>query len=403
MVFRRKGRRFLYFQARTKTGWKQLCTHATEKRTAAAIEAMWTQLSEGERAWDVLDRVLARPALIGTLYDQWVASGRNVTALRRLVADVDLTPLVDEFIAVYAGKGVRPDTVEHTRHHLRFLFPEGEPVLRSQITPDWLTAQLYDYEGKPATRRKVHSNWSIFFDYLVSVRRLLESNPMLHVTRPSPTTPPITFYELDQVERIVEWQPTEQRKALMALLYGTGVEVSVVLSLRRSHFNPATKEVRAAGTKAHSRDRVARIADWAWPTAWNYVKLMTTETMPFAGVTRSGAAFWLRQTLIDGIYDSAGRQIKTPLDLGAYYSLHRARDHWAVRSLRAGAPVAVVQGQLGHGSPMLTLTKYGRFMPSAADRDRAEEQATQYEIRRRSASLGASANLSPLTNSRGGT
>lgn len=60
-----------------------------------------------------------------------------------------------------------------------------------------------------------------------------------------------------------------------------------------------------------------------------------------------------------------------------------ARDHWAVRAARAGTPIAVIQAQLGHGSPMLTLTKYGRFLPSAADRETWEEAATLYEETRR--------------------
>lgn len=67
------------------------------------------------------------------------------------------------------------------------------------------------------------------------------------------------------------------------------------------------------------------------------------------------------------------------LNLPNPYPLHCARDHWAVRAARAGTPVAVIQAQLGHGSPMLTLTKYGRFVPSAADRDKWEAEATKYE------------------------
>jgi hypothetical protein len=58
---------------------------------------------------------------------------------------------------------------------------------------------------------------------------------------------------------------------------------------------------------------------------------------------------------------------------------------WAVRAARAGTPVAVIQAQLGHGSPMLTLTKYGRFLPSTADRAKWEAAATSHETERRRA------------------
>jgi hypothetical protein len=67
------------------------------------------------------------------------------------------------------------------------------------------------------------------------------------------------------------------------------------------------------------------------------------------------------------------------------YPVHCARDHWAVRLARAGTPIAVIQARLSHGSPMLTLIKYGRFLPRASDRGRWEEEATKYELARREA------------------
>jgi site-specific recombinase XerD len=51
------------------------------------------------------------------------------------------------------------------------------------------------------------------------------------------------------------------RRALFALLHGTGAEVSVALRLTRADVDPAVKEIRAAGTKTHTRDRMARVAD----------------------------------------------------------------------------------------------------------------------------------------------
>jgi integrase len=46
--------------------------------------------------------------------------------------------------------------------------------------------------------------------------------------------------------------------------------------------------------------------------------------------------------------------------------------HWAVRHLRAGVPVAVVQAQLGHSTPVLTLKVYGAFVPSGEARAKWE-------------------------------
>jgi integrase len=141
------------------------------------------------------------------------------------------------------------------------------------VTTEWLTERLYVYQGKPNRLRKVHSSWSQFFAYRTDVKGLDPVNPMAKVTRPTLQGSPIRFYELDVVERIVAYQPTTERRALVALLYGTGIEVSVALALTRADVWEATKEIRAAGTKAHSRDRVCRVAEWAWETVWDHCRL----------------------------------------------------------------------------------------------------------------------------------
>jgi integrase len=158
------------------------------------------------------------------------------------------------------------------------------------------------------------------------------------------------------------------------LLYGKAIEVCTALKLTRADVWEATKEIRAAGTKAHSRDRVCRVADSAWDVVWEHCR----RVFPTAGLW---PAEWNRWTVSDWRREKVGydEETKTGLNLPCRYSLHCARDHWAVCASRAGTPVAIIQAQLGHGSPMLTLTKYGRFLPSTADREKWEIEATRYE------------------------
>jgi integrase len=181
------------------------------------------------------------------------------------------------------------------------------------------------------------------------------------------------------VERVVAHQPTRERRALFALLYGTGIEVSTALALTRVDVWEATKEIRAAGTKAHSRDRACRVADWAWEAVWGHCRRMLPAALLWPGWNRWTVSDWHRETV------GCNEETKQGLNLRWRYPLHCARDHWAVGAARAGTPIAVIQAQLGHGSPMLTLTKYGRFLPSAADRAKWEKAATIYETQRRKA------------------
>jgi len=91
------------------------------------------------------------------------------------------------------------------------------------------------------------------------------SNPMDAVERPTAQRPPIRFYELADVERIVGRAPSRAMGALWALMYATGIEVSVALRLVRGDVDEASWQVRARSTKTTSRDRVCLVAEWARP------------------------------------------------------------------------------------------------------------------------------------------
>lgn len=369
MVFKRKGRPSLYFQAQTPTGYKQLSTDTRTKTLANKIVAMWDALADA-REWDILNRVLAGELAIGALYDRWAESKQDTGALRRHIEDVEVTSLVPEFLAVYR-RGVREDTAQHVRAHLGALLPAT--LYRSAATPALLTDRLYSYPGRRNTLRKVHSSLSVFFAYLTDVKGLFERNPMEKVERPDVEHTPIRYYELADVIRIVEAQPTEERRALFALLYGSAMEISAALRVGARDIRMETLEIHAAGSKSQFRDRWVRVADWAWP----YIEPLARRTIHaplFPPMwNRWSTSDWHRQTV---------KALGLPP-----YPMHNARDHWSVRQLRAGAPVAMVQAQLGHGSPFLTLTKYGRFIPTSDDRARWEKKAS--EMDRRSAIGGA--------------
>jgi integrase len=176
---------------------------------------------------------------------------------------------------------------------------------------------------------------------------------------------------MESVEIIVGSQPTLARRALFALLYGTGLEISTALATATTDVLFETKQVRGPGTKAHTRDRVARVADWAWPVVAEYVRSIPVGSQLFEGIDRHAATDWHRETLQD-----VGLK---------HIPMKNARHHWAVRMIRAGAPIRLVQEQLGHSTPLLTLDTYGRFRPTGGEMDEWEKSATARDSRRREA------------------
>ena len=222
MAYRRGRRKTWSFQARTARGWKQLSTGVTDRVLATRMERMWERLAGEFRAWDLLDPVLEGLQEIGTLFDLWERTDHAPHDVRRLLEDRDLEPLVADWHAVYCRKHPDTDSPAHALVHVRALLPAGQVRNVSAVTTAWLTERLYAYPAAAATLKKVHASWSVFFDYCTRVRGLFTVNPMAAVEKPDVRRGPIQFYDLETVKRIVEAQPDPARRALVALLYGTG-------------------------------------------------------------------------------------------------------------------------------------------------------------------------------------
>jgi len=153
MPFKRKGRPNLYFQARTRTGWKQLCTGTPNRTLAPKIEGMWEHLATYERAWTVLDRVWMGTVPVARLYDAWIASNRNAGELQRRLDDVDIEPMVAEWHKVKDSQA-GADWAAHALAHVRTLIPEGVALPASSVTTDCLTTKLAALDCARNTRRK---------------------------------------------------------------------------------------------------------------------------------------------------------------------------------------------------------------------------------------------------------
>lgn len=382
MVYRREGRPSLYFEAKTRHGWKQLCTHTHDKKLAQRIEHMWGELAGRHRAWDLLEPVLAQPKRIGALYDRWTDTRHDVEQMRRLAADKNVEPFVAEWNAVMKTQ-VGADWTAHALVHVRAFFPAGVERLTSECTPDWLTTTLSAYPGRRNTRRKVHASLSVFFDYLTVTKRLFPANPMALVDRPKQEFTLPVFYDAMTVKRIVTWQPTPERKAVMALVYGAGADVTPAVEVERDDVNAATKEVRIRGTKTAFRDRVVRVSDAMWPTFWAHAKTVLIGRI-FPGMDRWTVSDWHRQAVGEGVKDTHGKVVEKGLKLAKKLPLRKARHHFAVRLLESGASIRVVSEQLGTDERTV-LKHYGPWITSSEDRARAEKMAGQHESKRRRA------------------
>lgn len=358
-----KGKRVFYTKLPTRTGWQSVSTGTRDRDTAKAIERMLHDLGpRGRRDWELLDAVADHRLPIGDLFDAWRAN--HLDRVRTMLGDVDLEPAVARWLRSKAGN-IADDTRAHYAMHLRTLIPEGEPFPRSRFTADRCDEWLAGLEVASGTRRKYYTAASQFGDYCVRTLKVLSTNPLRDVDVPKAGPPRVLFLELADVRLLVDAVP-EPYRSLFALLYGSAIEISTALTLRARDVNRSSREIHARGTKGVRgvrayRDRIVRVAEWAWPQVERLVADKLPEAPLFPGLNR-----W---TVSDEHRAACQR-------LGfAGYRLHDARHHWAVRAMRAGAPAEIVARQLGHADATLVLRVYGKWSPGAVEREKWEQIA----------------------------
>jgi len=362
MPFRRPNRSTWYVTLRTPGGSIRKSTETVDKKTAQAIERCIRDL-EHHREWELLNAAMSGRITIGQLYD--AARHKKLDDIRQELDDQDLEPFVDKWLEADAsGRG--QDTINHYRHAVRKLIPADKPFARSRFTPAELDKWVSEYPGSAGTKLKARAAMSQFAKFLVR-RGVIKSNPMRDVQRPATPAPRLRYLEASDMKRLADAQP-EPFRTFSALIGGTGIDVSDALRLKRRDVDLNNREIRAAGTKTHSRDRIVRVAEWAWP----YVKRQCARLHPdaplFTGIDRWTAG-------------DAHRAACEALAIEDYRQKDQ-RHSYAVRAMRAGTPAEIIARQMGHVDAIMVLKVYGRFAPSQSERDRWERIAAAQDKER---------------------
>jgi integrase len=197
-------------------------------------------------------------------------------------------------------------------------------------------------------RRKYLAAVQSFATYLMAVGALT-TNPTRDVQAPPPGRPRVVEIDLADVRRIVECAEQPYR-ALFALLYGAGIEISAALGCIETDVSVQRREVRARGTKAHARDRVVRVAEWAWSHLEAHLSTLTPGERLFRGIHR-----WQ----VGDVHRDRLKALGLP-----HHRVHDSRHFYAVRAIRAGTPYELVARQMGHADVQMIARVYGVYAPA---------------------------------------
>ena len=377
-AFKRKGRTIHAIKVPRPDGsWATRSTKTRDKATAKQLQAMVDVLVQKDEiallwAWPLHElgrRWRAIPARRDEATGKALAPSddERILALHAALRTTDLSALVDTWATEMAAPaaGVSRDNARKYVSHVRTLIPADVPFLSDALTKDAITAWLGQMTGSPSTVRRRGIALRRFIAWLRD-KGHLHHDPMRDVKLPAQAPPRIHYLETHEAERLADAQP-EPYATLSALLAGTGIDVSVALNLRVRDIDAGRKEIRAKGTKTYTRDRIARVADWAWPRVVKQMRRKLPDAKLFPNTDR-----WRARDA----HVAAVKMLSKEFPVYRGYWMRDARHTYAVRQVRSGVPLQAVADQLGHANTVLVSRIYGRFVPTHQERDRYEAMAT---------------------------
>ncbi len=364
MLYQQKGRKNWHSGWREPDGrWVRVSLQTANKKRAQELASMLDRLAD--------DHQFETLALLQSGAIPWENAYKafqhgNLALIRQAAQVIDLDPLVREWADVRLGQGVKI-AMEYKRH-VRRLIPEGIRFPSTKLTLPVCQQWLDCLDLNPSTRRKAAASLSSFCAFL-KTRGILERNFAKDDLERPVAAPPRDLHLDTATAMKVIGACREPFATAVALAYGTGIEASVLVGLVRSDVDVERREIRARGTKTATRDRVVRVADWAWPLLLRHIQSLLPAARLFPKMDRHSLTKAHHKAIV-------ALQLKD-------YRLHDARHYWAVRAIKAGTPYQVVASQLGHSSIQMVARVYGVYKPTDIERDHWEKVASMAEAQQK--------------------
>mgnify|MGYP003749409319 CR=1 FL=1 len=284
----------------------------------------------------------------------------------RYASDMYMSELILDFVEyLEIERGRSNKTSENYRRYLeRFIEFAGDlPV--EDISPElirkyrlWLNRYESDAGGQLATITQSYHLIALrgFLDYLT--KRNIESLAPNRIELPKTHRKQVTFLHFEEVERMIDALPSSESeqglrdRAILELLFSSGLRVSELVNLNRDHINTKRREfmVRGKGQKdrpvfvsksaaEHVEAYLASRHDSLTPLFLNYSRNNTAgdTTGDFRRLSPRSI-----QRLINKYAKLAG--------ITKHVSPHTMRHSFATDLLMNGADIRSVQSMLGHSN-----------------------------------------------------
>lgn len=275
--------------------------------------------------------------------------------------------IVDHYVNyLRAGRNASPHTVRtyigalvgnkirgREKGFFQFLFANNINSLEAvnkQILRDYMYWLMQQGVARSSIANKLSAIRS-FYRYLLR-EELIKENPLEQVTSPKLDKRLPIVLTTDEVTRLLEapvtGKPMGQRdKAILELLYASGLRVSEIVNLNLNQVDLFEKEIRVVGKG--NKERVVLMGEPAAKSLSTYINDGRTKLL---GGKKSTAVFINRsgQRLIERRIQKIIDHYAKVANINRKIHPHILRHTFATHMLDGGADLRVVQELLGHAS-----------------------------------------------------
>lgn len=220
-------------------------------------------------------------------------------------------------------------------------------VVTSELLQGYLAARHQQGLSARSTHRAL-SAFRAFFNFLIDKQKRLD-NPVTGLARPKLPKPLPDSLSEEQVDALLESpntdDPVECRdKAMLEVLYATGLRVSELIGLRLDQVNIQQGVVRVTGKG--NKERLVPLGETAIDMLLHYIQVsrpeLSKETSDVIFLSKRGVQM-TRQTFWHRI-----KYYAVKAGITQHLSPHTLRHAFATHLLNHGADLRVVQMLLGH-------------------------------------------------------
>lgn len=246
-----------------------------------------------------------------------------------------------------SAKGYSPRTVRNYVQEMRFIFAYFNDCAPAALTQDHIVAYLNFIKTEHGVGRDkcrmVAQSCSFFFKHILPTPYII---PNALYPRKEFRLPDILSVE--QVRGLLSGITNPKHKAIIALLYGTGLRLGELRFLEMKQINRASLQIKVVAGKGN-KDRFTILPLSILPLLESYWHLFKPRKFLFEGHKANVA-------MNDRSIQHAIRKCMMDAGLGEYkFSAHSLRHSFATHLLDSGTDVHTIKELLGHSKIETTM------------------------------------------------